>query len=182
MWSEGTIPGAMKRPLDSDVESVKICPKTSGVEASRPHCSRGVPLEVSGVGGGGPFPQAISEHLGQGEVHAFASGQAHVRGSFCEVEECESVLVAKMKESGATTHALSGRVNTHVFEPFDELKVAVKRGEIDWLHIVPEFGWCEQDRVITRVVKLCRVASRRGIWWSLENPTGSRLWINGKIK
>ena len=51
-----------------------------------------------------------------------------------------------------------GRVNIRVAEPFDQVKVAVKRGEIDWLHIVPEGSWCNLDRVITRVVKLCRVS------------------------
>ena len=145
---------------------MKTCPETSGVQISRSHHSRGVPLEVSDLEGRGPRQHAMPEPLGQGEGQASVSGPAHVRGCFCEV---------------AAIHALSGRVNTHVVEPFDELKVAVKRGEIDWLHIVPEFCWCDHDRVITRVVKLCRVARRRGMWWSLENPIASRLWICGQI-
>ena len=62
-------------------------------------------------------------------------------------------------------------VSTLVWQKiFDQVKVAVKRGEIDWLHIIPEGSWCNHDRVITRVVKLCRVARRRGIWFSFGEP------------
>ena len=60
--------------------------------------------------------------------------------------------------------------------------MAVKRGEIDWLHIVPEFSWIVQERVVTRLMKLCRVALRRGIWWSIENPATSELWRSRKIR
>ena len=134
------------------------------------------------MGGRGTLPHAASDNVGQGEMQSAAGGQACVRGSFCEVAEKESVLVAKIKEGGAVVHTLSGRVNIRVAEPFDQVKVAVKLGEIDWLHIVPEGSWCNLDRVITRVVKLCRVARRRGIWFSLENPNVSPLWACRKVK
>ena len=52
-------------------------------------------------------------------MQSAAGGQACVRGSFCEVAEKESVLVTKIKEGGAVVHALLGRVNTRVAEPFD---------------------------------------------------------------
>ena len=139
----------MKRPL-AGVESVKTRPKTSEVQFTV------TPFEGSPFGGvrfgrGAPRQHAMPEPLGQGQ--ASVGAPAHVRGCFCEVAECESVLAVKMRESGTAIHALSGRANTHV-EPFDELKVAMKRGEIDWLHIVPEFCWCDHDRVITRVVTI----------------------------
>ena len=78
------------------MESVKICPKTHGIQHSRQHQSRRVPLEVSGVGGG-PLPHAASDNVGQGEMQSVAGGQMCVRGSFCEVAE---------KEGGAVVHAL----------------------------------------------------------------------------
>ena len=81
----------------------------------------------------------------EGEMQSVAGGQGCVRGSFCEVAEKEGVLVAKIKEGGAVVHALTGRVNTRVAEPFDHVKVAVKRSEIDWLHIILEGSWCNHD-------------------------------------
>ena len=35
----------------------------------------------------------------------------------------------------------SPRSNARV-AAFDQVKVAVKRAEIDWLHIIPEGSWC----------------------------------------
>ena len=53
-------------------------------------------------------------------------------------------------------------------EPFDSIKVALKRGEVDWLNVVPSTNWFALDRVLTRMLKLCRVAHRKGIWWSVQ--------------
>ena len=58
----------------------------------------------------------------------------------------------------------------------------MKQGEIDWLHIVPEISWMGQERVVTRLIKLCRVAHRRGIWWSIENPATSELWRSNRVR
>ena len=56
----GIIRGAIKRPLDSDVESVKTCSKTSEVEVCRSSALRGVPLDAMSLGGGGP-PSSLSK-------------------------------------------------------------------------------------------------------------------------
>ena len=45
-------------------------------------------------------------------------------------------------------------------------KVVVKRCEVEWLNIVSSAGWF--GRVGTRLVKLCKVALRKGIWWSVH--------------
>ena len=46
-------------------------------------------------------------------------------------------------------------------EPFDDVKVAVKRSEVDWLNIAPSASWF--GRVGTKLIKLCK-----GIWWSVR--------------
>ena len=71
----------------------------------------------------------------------------------------------------ASTHCRGNQSAEH----FDRLKVTLKRGEIDWLHIVLEiYNHC----VVTRCAKLCRVAMRRQTWWSVESiwtqPIASR--------
>ena len=55
-------------------------------------------------------------------------------------------------------HELSGGVNLRVRDPFEEIKVSVKRGEVDWVHFVPSLEWVSQQIVITKIVKMCRVA------------------------
>ena len=42
----------------------------------------------------------------------------------------------------------------------------VKRGEVDRLNVVPSAGW--SGRVGTRLIKLCEVALRKGMWWSVH--------------
>ena len=79
-------------------------------------------------------------------------------------------------------HSLSGEVNDQSKEPFDQVKIAVKRGEIDWLHIVPTDHWVWQQRLITRCARLCRVATRRHIWWSIECSIESTFWDVHQIK
>ena len=60
--------------------------------------------------------------------------------------------------------------------PFDEVKVVVKRSEVDSVHTVfaPAF-------VLTSFVKLCRVAHRRQILWSVGNIAESILWTCKEI-
>ena len=94
----------------------------------------------------------------------------------------ESCLTAHFREHGVVVHALSGGIDMQSSELFDELKVALKRGKIVWLHIVLGAHWTFQERVVTRVVKLFRVAHRCGIWWSIENTTTSELWCSNKVR
>ena len=155
----GIIRGAIKRPLDSGVESVKTCSKTSEVEVCRSSALRGVPLDAMSLEGGGPRPASASElDQHRSPNHEFA------RGRFCEVAGGDNRLTAQIKEHGVAVHELSGGIDTQSPAPFDKVKLAVKRGEIDWLHIVPECSWIVHERVVTRLTKLCRVALRRGIW------------------
>ena len=61
----------------------------------------------------------------------------------------------------------SGELNFRSAEHFDHLEVAVKQGEIDWLHIAPETH--------------CRVATKRQVWWSLESGL-KQLWDYEPVK
>ena len=67
---------------------------------------------------------------------------------------------------GLEVHQLSGVVDVARVEPFDDVKVVVKRGEVDWLHVVPSSSW--SGRMGTRLTKLCKIALRKGIWWSVH--------------
>ena len=89
--------------------------------------------------------------------------------------------MAHMCRNGVHVDALSGKVNLKVRDPFDEIKVVVKRGEVDWVHIVPSPVWVSHQTVFTKIVKLCRVAHRRNILWSVENPESSRLWTCNEV-
>ena len=60
-------------------------------------------------------------------------------------------------------------------DPFDEIKVVVKRGEVDWVHIVPSPAWVSHKILLTKIVKLCRVGHRRNILSAiLQNPCCGR--------
>ena len=74
-----------------------------------------------------------------------------------------------------SVHPLSSVVDVHGSEPFGDIKVALKRGAVDWLNVVPSTTWFALDRVLTRMLKLCRVAHRKGIWWSVQIETNP-LW------
>ena len=192
----------MLRPLGSGVESVKSCPKKSGDEDAHSKCARGVPLDrsgwqgklsgdedahlngargvpldTSGWEGGVPLQATEEVHLVTPSVSKFT-----VKGTFCEVAASESGLASIIKNDGMTMHSLSREVNGQLKEPFDQVKIAVKRGEIDWLHIVPTDHWVSQQRLITRCTRLCRVATRRHIWWSIECSIESTFWDSDQIK
>ena len=91
-----------------------------------------------------------------------------VCGTLLEIAVRSSSLVQEACQRGLTVHPLSGNIDEHVVEPFDGIKVALKRGEVDWLNVVPSTNWFALDRVLTRMLKLCRVAHRKGIWWSVQ--------------
>ena len=192
----------MSRPLSSSVESVKICPKKNGDEDGHLKCARGVPLDRSGwqgklsgdedanLNGVRGVPLDTSDWEGRvplpttEEVHLVTPSDSKftVKGTFCEVAVNESCLASIIKNDGMTMHSLSGEVNDQSKEPFDQVKIAVKRGEIDWLHIVPTDHWFSQQRLITRCARLCRVATRRHIWWSIEFSIESTFWDVDQIK
>ena len=44
----------------------------------------------------------------------------------------------------------------HESNRFDGVKLVVKRGEVDWLHVVPSANW--PGRMGTRLTKLCKIA------------------------
>ena len=69
VWVSGIIRGALKRPLDSCVESVKTCPKTSESEVCRSSDMKGAPSDAMSVGGGDPLPSS------SGELHEFVRGR-----------------------------------------------------------------------------------------------------------
>ena len=152
-----------KRPLDSCVESSKTCPKKSESEVCRSSDLRS-PLGRNECGRGKP-PSILIRRTGPASLE-----QSRV----CAREVLRRVR--RRQSLGLPNHGtwcgysrVVGGIDIESSEPFDKLKVAVKRGDIDWLHIVPEISWMGQERVITRLIKLCRVAHRRGIWWSIEN-------------
>ena len=66
-----------------------------------------------------------------------------IKGVFCEVARTESYLKGTMKEDGVSIHSLSGGVDLQLRESFDQLKVVVKRGEIDCT-------FCHQSRGFMR--------------------------------
>ena len=101
-----------------------------------------------------------------------------VHGMFLEKADQESELMLQMRSSGVHILAMSGNVNLRVRDPFDEIKVVVKRGEVDWVHIVLVPSWVSHQTVLTKIVKLCRVAHRRQILWSVGNPAQSLLWTS----
>ena len=144
---------------------MKICPKKSGDEDGHLKCARGVSLDRSDWEGESPLPGTEEVHLVTPSDSKFT-----VKGTFCEVPVNESGLASIIKNDGMTMHSLSGMVNDQSKEPFDQVKIAVKRGEID-LHIVPT-DHCSQQRLIAG----CRVATRRHIWRSMECSIVSTFW------
>ena len=97
-------------------------------------CSEGSPIGRNEFGRG-PLPSSSSV-LDQHRSH----NHEFVRVRFCEVSGGDNRLTAQIREHGVAVHELSGGIDTQPSEPFDKVKMAVKRGEIDWLHIVPEFS------------------------------------------
>ena len=131
-----------------------------------------------------PRTQQIGKPLQSAGVQSvtFSVGRFTIRGTFCEVAASQSCLAGLIKCDGVANHSLSGELNLQSAEHFDQLNVAVKRGEIDWLHIVPEAHARSQNCIVTRCSKLCRVATRRHIWWSLESPESNKLCDYEQIK
>ena len=140
-------------------------------------CARGVPTNSAGVKGGVPLREAQSVRCVSPSDRRFT-----IKGVFCEVARTESHLEGTMKEDGVAIHSLSGGVDLQFQESFDQLKVAVKRGEIDWLHILPPATWISTHCVLTRCAKLCRMATRRHTLWSMEGSGSSELWESNTIK
>ena len=89
-----------------------------------------------------------------------------VRGTLLEVADHRTSLLQEVLRHGLEVHQLSGVVDVARVEPFDDVKVVVKRGEVDWFHVVPSASW--SGRVSTRLTKLCKIALRKGIWWSVH--------------
>ena len=89
-----------------------------------------------------------------------------VRGTLLEVADHRTSLLQEVLRQGLEVHQLSGVVDVARIEPFDDVKVVVKRGEVDWLHVVPSASW--SGRMGTRLTKLCKIAPRKGIWWSVH--------------
>ena len=89
-------------------------------------------MDTSDWEGGVPLPATKEVHLVTPSDSKFT-----VKGTFCEVAVYESGLASIIKNDGMTMHSSSGVVNDQSKEPFDQVKIAVKRGEIDWSHTVP---------------------------------------------
>ena len=129
-------PKGVKRSRDTILESASSEKVAPGITVGG-QSPRGVPSEGSGKEGVSP-PRVVPNQ---------------VRGTYLEVADHRSPL-------------LSGAVDVARVEPFDDVKVAVKRSEVDWLNIVPSPGWF--GRVGTRLIKLCNVGLRKSIWWSVH--------------
>ena len=141
-----------KRPLDTGVESVMVDSKN--VESCVPAY-------------GGPRGDPSGRLLDMvGGAPTVSAGQ--VCGTLLEIAVRNSSLAREACQRGLTVHPLSGNIDEHVVEPFDSIKVALKRGEVDWLNVVPSTNWFALDRVLARMLKLCRVAHRKGVWWSVQ--------------
>ena len=121
-----------KRPLDTGVESVMADSKN--FESCVP--ANGDPREVPS---------------GLGEGPTVSAGQ--VCGTVLEIVVQSSSWVQEACQRGLTVHPFVN-IDEHVVEPFDGIKVALKRGEVDWLNVVPSTNWFALDRVLTRMLKL----------------------------
>ena len=151
----GCAPGqGAKRLLDTGVESVKVDSKKI----------------VSCVPAIGCFPREGSS----GGRRTWKGGPFLcwlVCGTLLEIVERKSSLVQETCQRGLSVHPLSGGVACgRTFGRHQS-----KRGEMDWLNVVPSTNLFALDRVPTKMLKLCRVAHRKGIWWSVQlgsNP----LW------
>ena len=115
----------------------------------------------------------------RGAFSHILSWEVTIRGTFCEVVASQSCFTGFIKCGGVAIHPLSGQLKLQSAEHFDRLKVALKQGEIDWLHIVLE---AHNHCVVTRCAKLCRVATRRQIWWSVEVWTQPHCGITSRSR
>ena len=61
-------------------------------------------------------------------------------GTLLEIAVRNSTLAAGGVSTGVTVHPLSGDIDVHVVELFDSIKVALKRGEVDWTWFPPQIG------------------------------------------
>ena len=86
-----------------------------------------------------------------GGAPTVSAGQ--VCGTLLEIAVRNSALAQEACQRGLTVHPLSGDIDVHVVDPFDSIKVALKRGEVDWLNVVPSTNWFALDRVLTRMLK-----------------------------
>ena len=64
------------------------------------------------------------------------SAPDQVRGTFLEVVDHRFLLLQEVLRWGLEVHHLSGVVDVARVEPLDDVNVAVKRGEVDWLNVV----------------------------------------------
>ena len=136
-------PKGVKRQHDTILKSA-TSEKVSVVGCS----PRGVPLESAGKGGRSPSVEV----------------PILVRGTLLEVPDHRTSLLQEVLRRGLQVHQLSGVVDVARVEPFDDVKVVVKRVEVDWLHIVPSASWSGR----MGLTKLCKIALRKGIWWSVH--------------
>ena len=88
--------------------------------------------------------------------------------------------MTQMRSTGVHIGALSGEVSLRVRDPTDEIQVGVQR-EVYWVHTVPSPAWVQHNIVLTKIVKLCRVAHRRDILWSVDNSGCFTLWTCKEI-
>ena len=100
------------------------------------------------------------ESAGKGGVCLSVEVPILVRGTLLEVADHRTSLLQEVLRQGLEIHQLSGVVDVARVEPFDDVKVVVKRGEVDWLHVVPSASW--SGRMGTRLTKLCKRALRKG--------------------
>ena len=86
-----------------------------------------------------------------------------------------SELMTQIRSTGVHIHALSGKVNLRVRDPFDEIKVVVKRGQVDWVHIVPVSSvGLTQDCAHQNCQVVSRGASKK---YSLECRQSCRIHV-----
>ena len=67
---------------------------------------------------------------------ALAVSAGQVCGTLLEITVRNSALAQEACQRGMAVHPLSGGIDVHVVDPFDSIKVAVKRGEVEWLNVV----------------------------------------------
>ena len=143
---------------------MRVLPRVSKDHMTQFWCQRAqkrlnpTSLLVVGLRGGVP-----SEGTGKEVVSPPMVVPNQVRGTYLEVADHRTLLLQEVLRGGLEVHQLSGVVDVARVKPFDDVKVTVKRGEVDWLNIAGWFG-----RVGTRLIKLCKVALRKGIWWSVH--------------
>ena len=63
-----------------------------------------------------------------------------VKGTYFEVADHSTQMAQEMVRRGLMVRTSTSAVDVTQVEPFDVIKVALKRGELDWFRVVPSMN------------------------------------------